>query len=87
MRRMNERATEYPVKRIIFASGLGTMIEWYDFYIFGSLAAIISAEFYPAGNEVVNFLKTLATFIHLPLAPSQGVCKNLACHSGVSHMP
>jgi MFS family permease len=48
--------------RVIAASSAGTMIEWYDFYIFGSLAAIIAAEFYPAGNAVVSFLKTLATF-------------------------
>ncbi len=38
------------------------MIEWYDFYIFGSLAAIISTQFFPAGNPTANFLKTLATF-------------------------
>jgi len=38
------------------------MIEWYDFYIFGSLAAIIATQFYPEGNATVNFLKTLATF-------------------------
>jgi MFS family permease len=38
------------------------MIEWYDFYIFGSLAAIISTQFYPEGNPTANFLKTLATF-------------------------
>jgi MFS family permease len=38
------------------------MIEWYDFYIFGSLATILATEFYPAGNPTVNFLKTLATF-------------------------
>src|SRR5688572_26453182 len=38
------------------------MIEWYDFYIFGSLAAIISSQFYPEGSATVNFLKTLATF-------------------------
>ena len=38
------------------------MIEWYDFYIFGSLAAIISTQFYPPGNATANFLKTLATF-------------------------
>jgi len=38
------------------------MIEWYDFYIFGSLAAIIATQFYPPGNQTVNFLKTLATF-------------------------
>jgi MFS family permease len=38
------------------------MIEWYDFFIFGSLATILSTQFYPAGNPTVNFLKTLATF-------------------------
>jgi MFS family permease len=48
--------------RVITASSAGTMIEWYDFYIFGSLAAIISSQFYPEGNATANFLKTLATF-------------------------
>ena len=48
--------------KVIGAASAGTMIEWYDFYIFGSLAAIISTEFYPAGNTTANFLKTLATF-------------------------
>jgi len=48
--------------RVIAASSAGTMIEWYDFYIFGSLAAIISSQFYPEGSATANFLKTLATF-------------------------
>ncbi|HEY0995813.1 MAG TPA: MFS transporter [Gemmatimonadaceae bacterium] len=47
---------------VIGASSAGTIIEWYDFYIFGSLATIIAAKFYPPGNELVNFLKALATF-------------------------
>src|SRR5438105_8833056 len=38
------------------------MIEWYDFYIFGSLAAIISTQFFPGGNPTASFLKTLAAF-------------------------
>jgi MFS family permease len=38
------------------------MIEWYDFFIFGSLATILATQFYPAGNPTANFLKTLATF-------------------------
>ncbi len=38
------------------------MIEWYDFFIFGSLATIISTQFYPPGSATANFLKTLATF-------------------------
>ena len=48
--------------QVIAASSAGTMIEWYDFYIFGSLAAIISTQFYPEGHATANFLKTLATF-------------------------
>jgi MFS family permease len=50
------------LRRIIVASSAGTMIEWYDFYIFGSLAAVISTHFYPEGSPTVNFLRTLATF-------------------------
>ncbi len=48
--------------KVITASSVGTMIEWYDFYIFGSLAAIISTQFFPGGNPTAAFLKTLATF-------------------------
>lgn len=49
---------------IIGASSVGTMIEWYDFYIFGSLATIIATKFFPSGpgNETLSFLSTLATF-------------------------
>ena len=53
---------ERKIWQVITASSAGTMIEWYDFYIFGSLAAIISSQFYPEGNATANFLKTLATF-------------------------
>ncbi len=47
---------------VIGASSVGTMIEWYDFYIFGSLATIISTKFFPAANPTAAFLSTLATF-------------------------
>lgn len=47
---------------VIGASSLGTLIEWYDFYIFGSLATIISEKFFPPGNATAAFLSTLATF-------------------------
>src|SRR6187402_3430724 len=50
------------IRSVILASSVGTLIEWYDFYIFGSLATIISNQFFPKGNEVVNLLLTLATF-------------------------
>lgn len=47
---------------IIAASSVGTLIEWYDFYIFGSLATIIATKFFPAGNQTLALLSTLATF-------------------------
>jgi MFS family permease len=53
---------ERNIWKVIAAASAGTMIEWYDFYIFGSLAAIISTQFFLAGNPTANFLKTLATF-------------------------
>ena len=48
--------------KVIGASSAGTLIEWYDFYIFGSLAAIISAQFFPKDNPTAGFLSTLAIF-------------------------
>ena len=47
---------------VIGASSLGTLIEWYDFYIFGSLAAILSTQFFPKDNPTAALLSTLATF-------------------------
>ncbi len=48
--------------RVILASAVGTMIEWYDFYIFGSLAVVLSPKFYPAGNDVIALVAYLSTF-------------------------
>jgi MFS family permease len=53
---------DYKIWQVISASAVGTMIEWYDFYIFGSLAAIISPLFYPPGNNTFAYLAYLATF-------------------------
>jgi MFS family permease len=52
----------YGIWRVIMASSVGTMIEWYDFYIFGSLAAVLSPKFYPPGNETFAYIAYLATF-------------------------
>jgi MFS family permease len=52
----------FSLKRIIFASSIGTMIEWYDFYIFGSLVTVLATVFFPKGNDAAAFLSTLATF-------------------------
>ena len=48
--------------QVIGASSVGTMIEWYDFYIFGSLATTISPLFYPPGNDTFAYIAYLATF-------------------------
>jgi MFS family permease len=47
---------------VIAASSAGTVIEWYDFYIFGSLSATLSGVFYPGANSTYSLLKWLATF-------------------------
>jgi len=47
---------------VITASSVGTLIEWYDFYIFGSLATILADQFFPKTNPTAAFLSTLATF-------------------------
>src|ERR1700738_2328652 len=51
-----------PISQVIFGSATGTMIEWYDFYIFGSLATVLSSKFYPAGNDTFALIAYLATF-------------------------
>ncbi|MCA1723709.1 MAG: MFS transporter, partial [Thermomicrobia bacterium] len=48
--------------QVIGASSLGTMIEWYDFYIFGSLATVIALHFFPSGNTTAALLSTFAAF-------------------------
>lgn len=47
---------------VIAASSVGTMIEWYDFYLFGMLAKTIAAQFFPEGNDTAALLSTLAIF-------------------------
>jgi len=50
------------LRQVITASSLGTLIEWYDFYIFGSLATVIASQFFPKTNPTAALLSTLATF-------------------------
>jgi MFS family permease len=52
----------HSIWRVIFASATGTMIEWYDFFIFGSLASTLSVKFYPPGNDTFAYIAYLATF-------------------------
>ncbi len=50
------------VRRVIFASSLGTVFEWYDFYLYGSLAAIISKQFFSGVNPTAAFIFALMAF-------------------------
>jgi MFS family permease len=49
-------------RMVVFASSLGTVFEWYDFYLYGSLAAIIAKHFFVAVNEATSFIFALLAF-------------------------
>src|SRR5262245_52176487 len=49
-------------RKVILASSLGTVFEWYDFYLYGSLAAIISEQFFAGVNETTAFIFALLAF-------------------------
>ena len=57
-----QTASQSQIWKVIFASAIGTMIEWYDFYIFGSLAAVMALNFFPSGSEVGSLILTYAAF-------------------------
>ena len=57
-----DQVHDYKIWQVITASAVGTMIEWYDFYIFGSLAVTISPLFYPEGNDTLALIAYLSTF-------------------------
>ena len=59
---MTGQVRNYSIWKVITASAVGTMIEWYDFYIFGSLALTISPLFYPEGNDTLALIAYLSTF-------------------------
>jgi MFS family permease len=53
---------ETTLRRVIFASSLGTLFEWYDFYLYGTLAVFFGGLFFPPGNETAQALASLAVF-------------------------
>jgi MFS family permease len=59
---MTDKQKNRTIWSVITASSLGTLIEWYDFYIFGSLAVVLATKFFPSDNPTAAFLSTLATF-------------------------
>ena len=49
-------------RRVIFASSLGTVFEWYDFYLYATLAPFFAALFFPKGNDTAALLSAFATY-------------------------
>ena len=49
-------------RKIIFASSLGTVFEWYDFFLYGALAAVISKQFFAGVNDTTAFIFALMAF-------------------------
>src|SRR6266568_2922764 len=60
------------LRRVVIAAAVGNVIEWYDFYIFGSLAALLSVKFFAAGAAGSALIKTVGTFTAGRLI--QGLC-------------
>lgn len=58
----SEQISKRKLWQVLGASSTGTVIEWYDFYIFGSLATVISPLFYPSGNDTFALIAYLMTF-------------------------
>lgn len=54
--------TRQSERKVILASSLGTVFEWYDFYLYGLLATVISAQFFSGVNETTGFIFALAAF-------------------------
>jgi MFS family permease len=58
----NAEVDSSTLRRVILASSIGTLFEWYDFYLYGSLAVFFGKKFFPVGNETAQLLASLATF-------------------------
>src|SRR5437867_13216445 len=59
---LNSNELQAKHRLVIVASSLGTVFEWYDFYIYGTLATFFAGLFFPPGNPVTALLTSLLTF-------------------------
>ena len=66
-------ATKKEERRVVFASSLGTVFEWYDFYLYATLAPFFAALFFPKGNETAALLSAFASVGRVWVGPLAGV--------------
>jgi hypothetical protein len=59
---MSKEGIDRSHRKVIFASSLGTVFEWYDFYLYGALSAVISKQFFSGVNETTGFIFALLAF-------------------------
>src|SRR6201996_5023785 len=48
--------------KVVVGASVGTVLEWYDFFLYGSLAVFFSSHFFPSGSATAGYLASLATF-------------------------
>ena len=75
MNRERSRGMTSEERLVIFASSLGTVFEWYDFYIYGTLGVILARQFFSAVNPTARLPRTRIA----PGVCSAGVCSARAC--------
>jgi MFS family permease len=59
---VRERGMTGEERKVIFASSLGTVFEWYDFYLYATLAPFFASLFFPPGNDTAALLSAFATY-------------------------
>ena len=75
-------------KLVITASSLGTVFEWYDFYLYGLLAVIITAQFFSGVNETTGFILALGAFAAgLPCGPLARWCSGASAILSDARIP
>src|ERR1700761_5015641 len=55
-------ATKREEIKVVVGASVGTVLEWYDFFLYGSLAVFFSSHFFPSGSATAGYLASLATF-------------------------
>lgn len=72
------RTTAAEERKVIFASSLGTVFEWYDFYLYATLAPFFAALFFPKGNDTAALLSAFQPMPLVSLCAPSGLSSSVA---------